>query len=149
MRQKFFIYKGKKYPSGAILKIKPTVGRTAYPYPVKFEEGTFVCYDTQTLHYFVKVGGTMNLLSEKGFLDLLVEPTDRINHEFLAKVAEESRWTFSRELAIEGMPLAWLWYIFLMGITLIFNGALVYWTIISVIFFTHRNKKLKEAGYKE
>ena len=50
---------------------------------------------------------------------------------------------------IDNIVSAWIWYIFLMGITLIFNGSLAYWTVISIIFFMHRNKKLKEAGYKE
>lgn len=147
MKEKYFEYKGMRYKSGTILKIKPTTGR-ANPSPKMFEEATFMFYDTDSEKYFIQVGGTTYLLREKGFLDILIRPTHKINTDYLEEVAEEERWTPSRELAIDGMPIAWIWYIFLMGITFIFNGFIFYWTLISIVFFTYRNKKLREEGYK-
>lgn len=147
MREKYFKYKGMKYKSGTILKIKPTTGR-ANPSPKIFEEATFMFYDTDSQKYFIKVGGTTCLLSEKGFLDILISPMNEINTEYIEKVAEEERWTINKELAIDCMPIAWIWYIFLMGITFIFNGFIFYWILISIVFFAYRNKKLRKEGYK-
>jgi hypothetical protein len=147
MKENHFTYKGMKYKSGTILKIKPTVGR-ANPSPKMFEEATFMFYNTDSEKYFIQVGGTTYLLREQGFFDILIYPMDRINNNYLAAVAEEERWSFGKELAIDNMPVAWIWYIFLMGLTFIFNGRIFYWIFISIIFFAYRNKKLREEGYR-
>lgn len=147
MREKYFIYKGIKYQSGTILKIKPTSGK-ANPFPKIFEEATFMFYNTDAEKYCIQVGETIYVLSEKGFNDILINPTQKNNIKYIEKVAEETRWTFGRELAIDGMLVAWIWYIFLMSISIILKGAIVYWFLISIIFFRYRDKKLREEGYK-
>ena len=147
MREKYFIYQGIKYQSGTILQIRPTIGR-ANPSPKVFEEATFMFYDTNLAEYFIKVGGTVYLLKKTDFFDILINPTDKLNNAYLAKVVQDEKLTINKELAIDGMLVAWIWYIFLMGISIILKGAIVYWVTISIIFFRYRDKKLREEGYK-
>ena len=78
-------------------------------------------------------------------------PTNRMD-EYMAKEhqmrMENNRLTFGKELAVDGMLIAWLWYVVLMAVTLIFNGFYLYWIFISICFFIYRYGKLKEEGYK-
>ena len=147
MREKYFIYQGIKYQSGAILKIRPTIGRSN-PSPKVFEVATFMFYDTNLAEYFIKVGGTVYLLKETEFFNILISPTDKLNDIYIAQVVQDETLTINKELAIDGMLVAWIWYIFLMGISIILKGVIVYWVIISIIFFRYRDKKLREEGYK-
>jgi hypothetical protein len=56
--------------------------------------------------------------------------------------------TLKDELNIDGLLIAWIWYIFIMVIGTIFKGNIAIWIFTSIIFFNYRNKKLREAGYK-
>ena len=56
--------------------------------------------------------------------------------------------TFKDELNIDGMFIAWLWYVFIMLIATIFKDNIIIWTLTSLIFFHYRKTKLKEAGYQ-
>mgnify|MGYP003292042507 CR=1 FL=1 len=49
---------------------------------------------------------------------------------------------------IDGLFIAWIWYIAIMLILFIFYDRLVGWIAVSIIFFNYRNKKLREAGFK-
>ena len=46
------------------------------------------------------------------------------------------------------MLVAWVWYIFLMCITTVFMHNIIWWVLISCVFFNYRSKKLREAGFK-
>ena len=85
------------------------------------------------------------------FNEYLICPTNKID-EYTVRDhqmrAENNKLTFIKELQIDSMFFAWLWYIVLMGITFIFNGFYVYWAVISFTFFIYRYVKLKEEGYK-
>ena len=65
-----------------------------------------------------------------------------------AKIQSQKSHTFSDELNIDGLLIAWIWYVFIMVVGSIFYDRIGIWIITSVIFFSYRNKKLKEAGYK-
>jgi hypothetical protein len=51
-----------------------------------------------------------------------------------------------KDCEIDGLFLGWVWYIFLMAIGTIFNGAIFIWLMISIVFFNWRAKKIKEEG---
>ena len=63
-------------------------------------------------------------------------------------ISEKQEYTFFDELNIDGLFLAWMWYIFIMAIATIFYARIGIWLFASVIFFSYRNNKLKEEGYK-
>ena len=51
-----------------------------------------------------------------------------------------------KDFQIDGLFLGWMWYIFLMLISVIFNGAIGLWILISIVFFSWRAKKIKREG---
>jgi hypothetical protein len=62
---------------------------------------------------------------------------------------ENKKHTLTEELSVEGLFIAWIWYIFIMVVAIIFNARIGIWLLASIIFFNYRNKKLKEAGFKK
>lgn len=48
-----------------------------------------------------------------------------------------------KDSQIDGLPLAWSWYIFLMVITTVFKGQVILWIFYSIVFFRYRSKKVK------
>lgn len=47
-----------------------------------------------------------------------------------------------KDSQIDGLPLAWSWYIFLMVITTVFKGQIIAWIFYSIVFFRYRSKKV-------
>ena len=82
---------------------------------------------------FVKIG------------DIVIDCCDKANNNVMPN---NQKHTFLQEIAIEGLLLAWMWYIFVMVIAFIFNSRIAIWILASVIFFDYRNKKLRKAGLK-
>ena len=56
--------------------------------------------------------------------------------------------TFKEQMDIPGLCLAFVWYIIVMFVAVIFNDRVGIWLIASLIFFSYRNNKLRKAGYK-
>ena len=144
---KYFIHQGKRYEYGTIVKINTYDGE---------KEMTFINYNPEKGQYLFKVDDTwckegykFREYNREALNENLIEITDKIdtiyvkNHPII-----QDELTFTKELRVDGLLLAWVWYIFLMGITLIFNGRLFYWAVISFVFFIYRYGKLKEEGYK-
>lgn len=48
-----------------------------------------------------------------------------------------------KDSEIDGLPLAWMWYIFLMAMSTIFKDNVGLWILFSVAFFWHRYEKKK------
>ena len=146
-KQYYFLYNGRKIEPGAILKIKPWQG---------IEEIIFERYVPEADLYVFRYRGKNGLVGSgmhgNEFKEHFLHPTYRVD-EYVAKEhqmkMENWKLTFSKEIQIEGMLFAWVIYIILMGLTLIFNGFFLYWILISVCFFIYRHGKLKDAGYKD
>lgn len=151
-RQYYFMYKGTEVNVGTIIKIKPWHGSPGDPY---IDEVTFKYYvpeiDLYVIKYTSPYGNKEIGMYGSEFKKYLVHPTGKIDESTIREyqmAIESNRLTFLKELHVDGMLIAWMWYIVLMCITLIFNGFICYWIVISICFFIYRNNKLREAGYK-
>lgn len=149
MRVHYLEYNGKQYEYGTIVKLKGVYSQ--------YVEGVFFVCDPEEDYYMFafkddkcKDGYHYFSYTKKRLKENLIEVTDRIDTRYVQwnPIREVEPPTFKDELAIDGMFLAWVWYVFLMGITLIFNGFPIYWAVISFCFFIYRHGKLKEEGYK-
>ena len=151
-KQYYFIYNGRKIETGTILKIKPWHSCLEERY---VEEITFEWYVPEIDLYVLKYTSTYGTkgVGMRGdqFRELLICPTNKMNKYVVRDHQmrmETNKLTFAKELQIDGMLIAWLWYIVLMAVTLIFVGFPLYWAVISACFFIYRQGKLKEEGYK-
>lgn len=152
-KQYYFMYKGKKYETGTIIKIKPWRS-SLIEYPV--EEITFEWYvpemDMYVFRYTSTYGTKGSGMTGDKFKEYLIYPTNKIDEYVVREhrmLMENNKLTFSKELGIPELLFAWMIYIVLMGVTFIFNGFYFYWALISFCFFSYRHKKLKEYGYKD
>lgn len=151
-KQYYFIYNGRKIETGTILKIKPWHSSMGEDFVDKV---TFEWYVPEMDLYVFKYTSTYGTkgfgMQGDKFREYLIGPTNQMD-EYVVRShqmrMENNQLTFMKELQIDGMLIAWMWYIALMAITLIFNGFYFYWAAINLCFFIYRNAKLKEEGYK-
>ena len=145
MLQNYFVYNGKKYYSGTIIKIK---------YYQDIEEVVFLGYRPERNEYAVNFYTDRTVwYKENEFYKKLIEITEKINNYYVNWVQEKERQTHpkltaSSEVNIDGMLIAWMWYIFIMLVAIIFKECIGIWILTSVVFFSYRNRKLQERGYK-
>ena len=132
MYQNYFVSNGEKYYTGTIFIIK---------YMCKEVEASFICHDIQNNRYIYKIGECRHNVPYKLFWRNFISVTNRTNEKIHMPQTKALR-----DRDIDGMFFGWLWYIFLMGITTIFNGNVVLWIFISVVFFNWRKKKIQEEG---
>jgi hypothetical protein len=141
MRQNYFIHNGKQYNSGDKVILDFLLYKT---YMMRNANATFLYYNPETREYHIEFYGEEYVYEEKLFYKKLCSgispraPTSTNCKEY----------TFTNELNVDGLFIAWIWYIFIMAIAIIFYDRIAIWILASVIFFGYRNKKLKEAGYK-
>ena len=144
MKQNYFMYNGKKYDSGTDIIIKwccPIVKN------VLNADATFIDYDTETKLYTVDIYGSRYTYSESNFFASLCCVLSKQTRTIQVNQYTPN-YTFVNELNIDGMLIAWFWYIFIMLMAMIFYDRIGIWILASIVFFNYRNKKLKEAGYK-
>ena len=141
MKQNYFVYNGKNYNTGTIIVIKwcNHITRTVLNTNAKF-----ISYDTETKKYTVEIYGNEYTYLESDFFNILcnIVDTNKVN------ITETMHNNFSDELNIDGLLVAWVWYIFIMIIAVIFYDRIGIWIFASIVFFNYRRKKLKEEGYK-
>ena len=145
MKQKYFIYDGKRYNSGTIVVIKWCNNIT---HTVINASATFIDYDTENKEYTVEIYGNKHVYTEDNFLKVFCYIVDDnvVSNRNTSHVSEQH--TFTDELNIDGLFIAWIWYVFIMAVGVIFYDRIAIWILASIIFFNYRKKKLKEAGYK-
>lgn len=144
MVQEYFIHNGRKYNAGTVIVIQQF---NIYSCSLCDTKAIFQYYDTDKNMYAFKIDNKTEFCSEQDFKKLFRGIYEEIcNPKFCCSQPKE--WSFKRELEIEGVLLAWIWYVFIMAVALIFNDRIGIWILTSVVFFSYRNRKLKEAGYK-
>ena len=104
-------------------------------------EASFICYDTEYKTYILKIRQFTWRLPESMFFDCVRDITDKTNNSVQMPVQMPVK-----DSDIEGLPIGWLWYVFLMGISVIFKDAIGLWIFITIVFFGWRAKKKKERG---
>lgn len=142
MKENYFIYKGNKYNSGTMIIIRYAcnISRT-----IINTQATFIEHDLKNQRYVVEIYGKQYFYSEEQFYSVLCTIVDNNKNKVYEELKECN---FRDELSIDGLLIAWIWYIFIMLVGVIFYDRMGIWILASLIFFKYRNKKLKEAGYK-
>lgn len=132
MVQNYVYINSKKYFSGSVFIIK---------FLGKESEATFIGYNTKCASYFFQINNKICMMKESVFQENFIRATNTANTQI--RQPEIKR---KKDVEIDGLFLGWVWYIFLMVISVIFNGAIFLWIIISVVFFNWRANKIKEEG---
>lgn len=145
MRQNYFIHNGKQYNAGESIVIgfyNLRAGCTCKT------DAKFLYYDTATMEYHVEIDKQEYVYDAGRFYKNLYSETNPRAPTSIATNINHKEYTFANELGIDGLFIAWIWYVFIMVVGAIFYDRIGIWILASVIFFDYRNKKLKEAGYK-
>lgn len=140
----YFIYNGKVYNSGTIVVIRWCNSMTR---SVLNTKAKFICCNPGSKEYILEVYGERYTYTEDSFYKVLcyIEDTNHYMNNTQHKV--ENR-TLTDELNIDGLFFAWIWYILIMLIAVVFHARIGIWIFASIVFFNYRSNKLKEAGYK-
>ena len=156
MKQGYFIYNGIQYNEGTrlIMTDRRSLNKTN-------SLATFNGFDTDTGKYHISICCRDEELSQEEFDKLyqgvwdgcygLIKPTPESipKHKLtIQQCPPQKKFTFQDELSIDGLLIAWIWYVFIMAVAVIFYDRIGIWILTSIVFFSYRNKKLKEAGYK-
>lgn len=142
MLQENFTHNGVKYNTGSLISFRIYDYRARGSY---ITEVKFLYFDTDTQMYFIEVNGKQySYNKELFFRNLQHKP----NCGDIGGTNQTRQRTFSDELNVDGLLIAWIWYIIIMLIGTIFYARIGIWIAASLIFFNYRNKILKEAGYK-
>lgn len=132
MMQNYFNVNGEKYYSGSVFIMN---------HNGEHIEASFICYDTDRSRYIYKINGRRYNVPEQSFKNNFITITNKIDNKVSAPVIKTKR-----DRDINGLPLGWMWYIFLMAISTIFKDAIGLWIFISIVFFSWRAKKIKNEG---
>lgn len=143
MKQNYVIYKGKRYNSGDTMNILwYTNGyKTAHNYT-----GIFVDCDPEKDEYRLVINEFTYCFNKVSFWQTVVN--EPIQEGPLYKTREPKKPTFKEEMNIDGLFIAWMWYIVIMLVLVIFNDRILGWIGASLMFFSYRSNKLRKAGYK-
>ena len=144
MKQNYFVYNGRKYNAGEIITVRQfdcILRRLCETSAI------FINYDTEQNEYHLKINDRIVSYSEKDFNRIFCGDVENNTNNSTA-MTENKKHTFMDELNIDDLFFAWIWYIVIMAIAVIFYSRIVIWIIASLVFFNYRNKKLKEVGYK-
>lgn len=150
MKQNYFIYNGKRYNAGTIIKIKGFDHISCKSYE---QEATFISYNPDNNRYQFRIKACTHSYPKEMFDKVFLGVKDKVDTQYIRQSQEEyNRWhrkpTFEEEMNINGLFVAWIWYITIMLVLVIFNGRIFGWIGASIIFFDYRKRKIREAGYK-
>ena len=137
MKQDYFVYNGNKHYSGTEFKIAHTSPNT---YPVAY----FVWYDTEhdTVWYQMAYTNQRRGCSMKKFIEQIECITGKVADGFHPPIIKQLK-----DSQIPKLVVGWMWYIFLMLFSIILNGAILWWALISIVFFSWRKGVIKKEGY--
>ena len=146
MLQDYFIHNGKKYKSGDIVIINRATMYSTLLKPTKVQ---FMYYDTYNNEYILNIDGNIEHYNKNRFLKVFRgDKEDTKNLQAQMFLPKDDKKSVFDEMKIDDLFFAWMWYITIMVIAIIFYDRLIIWITSSIIFFNYRKKKLKEAGYK-
>lgn len=130
----YFIVNGQKYYTGTVFVIEEIGGAV---------EAVFVCcaYLMKHTQIVYKIKGKTYFTEVSLFAKRFVRVTNAVDNQVQMPPTKHLK-----DSDINGLPLGWLWYIFLMVIATIFKGNIVLWILISVVFFSWRSEKIKKEG---
>ena len=132
MKQNYFIVDGKRYYTGTIFIAK---------YMGEEVGALFMYYDTEKERYYYRINECVYNVDYKKFQRTFVAITNEIDER--ARLPSTRR---RKDFEINNLFIGWVWYIFLMLVSVIFKDVIRLWILISIVFFTWRSKKIKEEG---
>ena len=143
MRQDYVVFKGKRYNSGDKIDI---LWHTHGCKNARYYTGIFLDCDEEKDEYRFIVDDMTYCFNKICFYRTMCDNPPPNGVRRINNIPKEL--TLEKELNIDGLFLAWIWYIFIMVVGTIFRGNIMIWITASIIFFNYRNKKLREAGYR-
>ena len=138
--KKYFLYKGKQYFVGTIIKIHPEM-RDKFNFYAMLR---FIKYDSiSQLCYFTSLYDSWKsyIIPEKQlnkYIEAIVHSGDLVDDTMYCQNNNPNY--------IEGIVDAWIWYIISMLFSCMLNGfhnVICAWILASIIFFSWRRKKIK------
>jgi hypothetical protein len=147
MKCNYFVHDGVPYSSGTVIRISEF---NIYSGRVREKNAVFIEYDNESKMYKILVDGVAVEHTERYFNHIFCGIYTNNNTQNKTQVVDVQKRekSLTDELNIDGLGLAWMWYVFIMLVAIIFNDRIIIWVMASITFFKYRNKKLKEAGYK-
>lgn len=145
MKQTYFIYNGDRYDSGTLIVINYFSYLAGRCYD---ETGKFLYYDTDEQKYYVEIIGKQYSYTEESFRKSFRKIRGEIVYHHVHVDKTPKTRTFSDELKIKDLKIAWVLYIFAMLISVVFYERILAWISVSIVFFSYRSKILKTHGYK-
>lgn len=127
-----FQVNGKTYYTGTIFIIN---------YLGKEAEASFICYDLEHSLFIFQIKHLTCRAHDTYFYNNFICATNKIDKSVRMPIIKKRK-----DFEINGLFIGWIWYIFLMLISIIFKDAIGLWIIISIVFFSWRSKKIKEEG---
>lgn len=145
MKQDYFVYNNIRYEAGTIVLLSRFDLIAKRLCNVKAE---FLYYDNELNEYYFDIYGKTYPYTEEHFKIAFrgIYNPNAIKEKKEANTNNTQ--TFEGELNIDGMFIAWIWYIFIMAVAVIFYDRIGIWILASIVFFYYRSNKLKEAGRK-
>lgn len=145
MKRNYFIHDGTKYETGTLIVINyfGSIAGRCYD-----ETGKFLYYDTEEQQYYVEIIGQEYSFSEESFRKSFRRIRGEIVYHSVYVDKTPKIRTFSDELKIRDLKIAWGLYIFAMLLSFVFYERFLAWIFVSIVFFSYRRKTLKEHGYK-
>ena len=140
MNLDYFEYNGVKYTSGTGIIIKKffndTSGFTDRAY--------FVYHNTDSDVVWIQMPYTC---LRRGYpMDQFKEMLVGLTGEYIPSI-HPPQVKRLRDSQIPRLIFGWVWYIFIMVISIIFQGVIVIWIVASIAFFNWRKKVIEEEGY--
>lgn len=132
MKQNYFVVDNKRYDTGTVFIVYHNGNEV---------EASFLYYDTEYKKYAYKIKDCVWYVDEKTFNLRFVSVTDKFNHSVSIPQTKTMK-----DIEVDGLFIGWVWYIFLMIISTIFNDAIGLWILISIVFFSWRSDKIKKEG---
>lgn len=145
MLQHYFVYNGKQYEHGTVIIISSF---DVYSRRVCNMKAKFLYYNAESNEYAIEIYGKEYKYNAERFNKDFVRVYEPDIKDMNLHNQQKQVHKFSDELNIDSLLIAWVWYIFIMIVGVIFYDRIIIWILTSVLFFSYRNKKLKEAGYK-
>lgn len=148
IKEFYFTYKDKQYECGSVVILKDDYFGTNY-------ERVFLCHvlDSDNFLYQKQTGGPIYSMSGADFMRNIVAVKEEIctsaRENFIRTTSGYNRApTITEELTDDNLLIAWMWYIFIIIIAIIFKDRIAIWALVSFVFFKYRKRKLRKRGFK-
>lgn len=150
MKEYHFYYNGKQYNTGTIVVIKSSnrFGDSCV------KQVSFMYQDLERERVVFKTEGVTCHYPKSQFYNALIDVIDNVDTQATEDVKrniqkENVGPTIQNELSIDGLFIAWIWYIIIMVVSVLLNDRILAWVGASIIFFNYRKEKLRKAGFKK